>query len=773
MINHVRTLLLNATPNIDLNFPGEEFVPQVFVPLTDVPNTSKKVRTVVFGGQPDRHMLNFRLQQLMGLLHTTELDEDVRLFDSRITYWPRRGDSFFRDVYGTTVTPLSGTSGSLLPVGELTAGDDVGQMRFYWKVEVVTSALVQVTNLLSTKAVDQLAYTVSGGRSSLLTFPGTALRFTVPGVVGEAWLVESIGRPQRNMGAILATLKASITDEDEVDLFGAFPVEPLKSYRNLWRDHPSLGYQLGGLLLGTATELNSFLVTRPAVVSAFDPSQLLELSFDIDTSLLQTGMNTRFFSGNATSPPVADDYFHTPSNTTHAGNDINMIVGCWVRFNNMNNVQHFITFGAGNLGRDVYRLRIDDSVSTSPVLQFIVTNNGSTQTRIAARFTPKYGKWYFVLGYHDAASDKIGIRVSKNIDYSDSTGFSLGMFDVGALSARFVLGGSARLIGGGTITAPVEQLNGNLSKVFTCKPTLSISAVLDDLEEALWNNGGGITWDELAATVPAGIRTQWGFTAGNGSYYDLTEESGVAVDSIGGINLTENGSVPGSDAGAGTVVNNELASSVTDVLRNITLSQATRTKQPTWILNSPINSQPAIRCDGTDDILIASAAANPYTSTQGLIALVFQLTVTPSSPATLFQMSDNTSDTAYFGVYLDTLRRLHLVVRGTVHNDVQFRDIVAPLNQTMIVVINSDGTKYTAHAHNLTQESVKIVQSGADTGAWTNSVPNRNSISLGASLRLAGEAEHFDGHIAKILLTNKANTANVSRLIGYLKGVYL
>lgn len=84
MINHARTLLLNdkALPD-EL---GEEFVPE-FAPLY-LPRSLDRVHKILFGKQPIRQELNYKLRCIMQLLHATELAEFVLQLDPRVTYLP-------------------------------------------------------------------------------------------------------------------------------------------------------------------------------------------------------------------------------------------------------------------------------------------------------------------------------------------------------------------------------------------------------------------------------------------------------------------------------------------------------------------------------------------------------------------------------------------------------------------------------------------------------------------------------------------------------------
>jgi hypothetical protein len=84
MINHVRTLLANAPAN---TADGWEYVPADFTPR-QLSSTISRIRRFVFGLQPTPTALNYRLRQVMQLLHATELETYVLAKDPRVTYLP-------------------------------------------------------------------------------------------------------------------------------------------------------------------------------------------------------------------------------------------------------------------------------------------------------------------------------------------------------------------------------------------------------------------------------------------------------------------------------------------------------------------------------------------------------------------------------------------------------------------------------------------------------------------------------------------------------------
>src|ERR1700733_15786498 len=93
MINHVRTLLLN-TPSAGLpavGYPGFEFVDPAYAPRT-LPTPLQDIYRLLFGDSPDQALLNWRLREYMGILHSSEVSEYVLALDPRITYLPFNDD---------------------------------------------------------------------------------------------------------------------------------------------------------------------------------------------------------------------------------------------------------------------------------------------------------------------------------------------------------------------------------------------------------------------------------------------------------------------------------------------------------------------------------------------------------------------------------------------------------------------------------------------------------------------------------------------------------
>lgn len=237
MINHLRTLLLDED---GVNwpgggFPGEEYVPPEFR-RRPMPLECRHPWRVLFGSNPDRAYKNYRLRQYMTLLHTSDLAAEVLAFDPRVTYWPLRAGDTRLDGYGTTtVSALPHTVGELVVGGDLSANDARGQSRFEWRVSVESGNRVSVN-------MRQFDVTFTDGLSS--AFPiGQGLTAKVRENVDDAWSVEALARPARDVGTVAATLARTL-GASQAFLFGPDP-----ELGQLWLRHDFLPLRLSALLL--------------------------------------------------------------------------------------------------------------------------------------------------------------------------------------------------------------------------------------------------------------------------------------------------------------------------------------------------------------------------------------------------------------------------------------------------------------------------------------------------------------------------------------------
>jgi len=251
MINHARTLLINVHGGHGFTGTvGEELVPAEYVPVA-LPSHITSIRKILFGGTPDKEMLNYRARQYMALLHATELAEFVTDLDSRITYdladEPYFDDNLFKPSYRQT----AGATTQFAILGEILSPDSSGTMRLTWDIEVTGGATVHVQLRSPLRAADE-AYTLTSGLSNAIPLVGSTLQFKIGNEVGAKWVVTSLTRPTMELGAIAEKL-STIGEPTMLELFGVGSQqgasEPFKTFRNLWYQHHELPYKLGGLLL--------------------------------------------------------------------------------------------------------------------------------------------------------------------------------------------------------------------------------------------------------------------------------------------------------------------------------------------------------------------------------------------------------------------------------------------------------------------------------------------------------------------------------------------
>lgn len=215
MINHARTLLLNKSNDTYLpGVIGEEYMPPYSpVKLPSYLTTSRKI---LFGTDPDKVFLNFRLHELMNLIHQTELGEFVFALDNRITYDPLAANEFFmaqrqiklRRLIGLDIGQI-GTR--LFVTGQVKPDNVIGRAYRNYIVEVTTAngeyymtvvaeaakdTADQQINWLGSGSGNTMRLTMTdntvGGLSGPVTVPKTELdlRVVAPQVLPPVLLME-------------------------------------------------------------------------------------------------------------------------------------------------------------------------------------------------------------------------------------------------------------------------------------------------------------------------------------------------------------------------------------------------------------------------------------------------------------------------------------------------------------------------------------------------------------------------------------------------------
>jgi len=253
MINHARTLLLNRNgfSRPPATYFGEEFVPEDFNEV-DLPSFLVKVRSVLFGENPDNAGMNYQVKNYVSLLHSTEFVQYVTALDDRITY------DVLRDEMGglptVTITPLSLLCSDMEVslVGETTNVVRDWALDNTWNIEVMDIATVQTDKVGGGSQGYQANY--ASGSTDLIPLTGSSDMFvritsSLPNLVaGAKWTLNSISLPTQDIPGVLAKIE-DIGEEALINLFGLGPEEPYSTFRDLWARENLLAYRMAGLLL--------------------------------------------------------------------------------------------------------------------------------------------------------------------------------------------------------------------------------------------------------------------------------------------------------------------------------------------------------------------------------------------------------------------------------------------------------------------------------------------------------------------------------------------
>lgn len=251
MVNHVRTLLLNRASLGDAEHsePGGAVIPPDYRPRR-LPAFLQQMLERLYGTHPERLYQNYRLRQVMMLLHSSELESYVYGLDPRVTYLPFDDDSFFEDVFRRKTTQLAGDTSPLIVHGEHEPDEGIGVCTQRYRVEVLDDDTVEVIRQTPPLTVSRQTYVREGGLSSYIALIGSGLRIRFHAAPGTAWQVESVARPRIDFTVLMHGVGQALTTDGYAELFSGG--EPQRTFRNLWEDHELFPYKYGGLLLAMA-----------------------------------------------------------------------------------------------------------------------------------------------------------------------------------------------------------------------------------------------------------------------------------------------------------------------------------------------------------------------------------------------------------------------------------------------------------------------------------------------------------------------------------------
>jgi len=255
VINHIRTLLMNRTRDgFPRDYPGEEYIEREFVPKKlNLP--LRLAYQTLFGGDPDRLFLNYRMQQLMTLLHSTELEEFVLAKDSRVTYLPF-DEEMFDQTFKIEVKQIVGSGDDLFIAGTHEANEGAGQIEQLWDVLVTADDQVRVDK--RRPPLGSLDHEVSfdAQLSTPVELTGTGLRVQLrPAAIGTRWTIKSVARPQTDLGPLMVELENSFGERGVQEVFRPLAPEPIATWGRIWFQHHLSAYRYSALLLALAERI--------------------------------------------------------------------------------------------------------------------------------------------------------------------------------------------------------------------------------------------------------------------------------------------------------------------------------------------------------------------------------------------------------------------------------------------------------------------------------------------------------------------------------------
>lgn len=248
MINHVRTLLLNRQrEGHGLDEPGEEYIPADYAPRRLSP-AMRRAWQSLFGSQPDRLFLNYRVRQLLQIMHGTVLGNDILRPDPRVTYLPF-ADDLFEVVFGIQVQHIGGSPTEVKVVGTPQVDTSKGICTQSWDVAV------QEDEVAIRHRTGAFAGVVP--RTTQILLPGSSLTLYLGNASpGLKIRITAVARPESDVSQTLRDMVAAFGDAglDEV-----FPPNKMSDrqllWQRIWNNSHLFVMRMSALLLAIATKI--------------------------------------------------------------------------------------------------------------------------------------------------------------------------------------------------------------------------------------------------------------------------------------------------------------------------------------------------------------------------------------------------------------------------------------------------------------------------------------------------------------------------------------
>lgn len=248
MINHLLTLLMNVDGDTVMD---DAIAPEIVDPAyrsDDLPTALTRVRAVLFGADPDVSMLTYRCRQLLAVVHTSPMAEYVTNLDPRITYDFTDTSLIGPAAFKPAVTKIGDFDGDLVLYGDVAAPDVSGRMRHMFEVSTPYTGQLEVRQ--RTKPMKTTGQSFSAGDRITLAESGLTMKLTSD-VSGQLWSVTGYGRPQRDIGTMIAAI-GSLGEPTLIELFGVNKTEPFRTFRDTFNHGRETPLRLSAAVLALA-----------------------------------------------------------------------------------------------------------------------------------------------------------------------------------------------------------------------------------------------------------------------------------------------------------------------------------------------------------------------------------------------------------------------------------------------------------------------------------------------------------------------------------------
>lgn len=307
MINHARTLLLNR-PRSRTHYSdyGYEYIPPAFKPVM-LPPVLQTLHRIIFGAAPDNYFMNFRANELMSYIHSTELAEYVYRLDPRVTYWPKNDLTYFEPTgKKVTITQIYGLPQRLTVAGDLFALTAIGKSLNFYTISLrrvvvdddVTTMQIEVkyegkrnsaftvpvpdpldtpvialpdtqlnlrlnphsyqknyTEILTELSEFIVVETYDNETANKISTETISIGGPTTGGLEAQWLVETKVNPAPVITTTIPAIEM-LGEPAFLELFGLGNDEPYLTFKNLWFDHPLPAYKLSGIVLAMIYRIN-------------------------------------------------------------------------------------------------------------------------------------------------------------------------------------------------------------------------------------------------------------------------------------------------------------------------------------------------------------------------------------------------------------------------------------------------------------------------------------------------------------------------------------